>query len=107
MQVFQTKEAMGGGVGTAREEEEEKGTTNEGDRIKGTRGRKRGNSKKRIQTWLIVGTAFVCVIFFIAIIQPHLYLHYFLSRLHSLWLHKKTFKSYTTAIKYLFSTSGY
>jgi len=60
---------MRGGVGTSREEnEEEKGMAKEGDRIEGTRGRKRGNPKKGIQTRLLVGTVFVCVILSIAIV---------------------------------------
>jgi len=40
------------------------------------------------------------VIFSIAVVQPCLYLRYFLSRLYN-----RAYKPYTTAIKYLLSTS--
>jgi len=45
------------------------------------------------------------VIFSIAVVQPHLYLQYFLSRLNSLWLDNRACKSYTIMIKCLFSAS--
>jgi len=45
------------------------------------------------------------VILSIVVVQPHLYLQYFLSRLHPLWLYNRACKLYTTAIKCLFSIS--
>ena len=45
------------------------------------------------------------VILSIAVVQPHLYLQYFLSRLNQTRLYNRACKPYTTAINYLFSTS--
>ena len=45
------------------------------------------------------------VILSIAVIQPRLYLQYFLSRLNQSRLYNRACKPYTTAIKCLFSTS--
>jgi len=45
------------------------------------------------------------VILSIAVVQPHLYLQYFLSQLNPSRLDNRACKPYTTAIKCLFSTS--
>ena len=47
------------------------------------------------------------VILSIAVVQPRLYLQYFLSRLNQTQLYNRAYKPYTTAINYLFFTSVY